>query len=61
MSAKTAGKGLIAPTMTLHVYRVNRDGEVVEDQGAVNVVPSDEPLMSGAWPPCRCPRHRDAR
>jgi hypothetical protein len=50
------------PRMTIRVYRVSRDGTVTGELGEVQVM-GDEPLaplFSGRFPPCRCPRHRDA-
>lgn len=45
--------------MTLHVYRVNRDGAVVEDRGTVCVKGKEAPLpIRDAYPPCECPHHR---
>lgn len=46
--------------MTIAVYRVRPDGRRVvvkpkrETQGG-------EPLMTGNWPPCSCPRCRKAK
>ncbi|PZH16771.1 hypothetical protein C1I97_06040 [Streptomyces sp. NTH33] len=47
-----------SPWLTLRVYRVTDDGRVTADTGTVNVEPSPQPLLTSAWPPCRCPRHR---
>ncbi|MEU3899720.1 hypothetical protein [Streptomyces sp. NPDC045251] len=48
--------------MTLHVYRVDRDGAVTQDFGTVNVKGKEAPLpLRDAYPPCRCPRHRAAQ
>ncbi|MEU3896642.1 hypothetical protein [Streptomyces sp. NPDC045251] len=45
--------------MTLHVYRVNRDGAVTKDLGTVDVKGKEAPLPTrDAYPPCECPRHR---
>ncbi|WP_432097560.1 hypothetical protein [Streptomyces sp. bgisy100] len=46
--------------MTLRVYRATRDGVVVEERGTVRIVAGEvlPPLMSHAYPPCGCPRHR---
>ncbi|WPB94124.1 hypothetical protein [Streptomyces malaysiensis] len=52
-----------APRMTMRVYRVSPDGAVVtQELGRVVVVVKDrlEPLRSSQYPPCRCPRHRNA-
>ncbi|WND33933.1 hypothetical protein RI578_06345 [Streptomyces sp. BB1-1-1] len=47
--------------MTLHVYRVNRDGAVTEDHGTVNVTGKGKPLpLRDVYPPCKCPRHSAA-
>ena len=62
-SAATGGAGTPAPVhlMTMRVTRI-RDGRVVERRAEVRIA-SDTPLslydLSSAWPPCRCPRHRD--
>ncbi|MFE8926445.1 hypothetical protein [Streptomyces rochei] len=48
--------------MTLHVYRVTRDGAVTQDFGTVNVKGKETPLpIRDAYPPCECPRHRAAQ
>ncbi|MFC7815998.1 hypothetical protein ACFUTR_15315 [Streptomyces sp. NPDC057367] len=48
--------------MTLHVYRVNRDGAVTKDLGTVDVKGKEAPLPTrDAYPPCECPRHRAAQ
>lgn len=48
--------------MTLHVYRVNRDGVVTRDFGTVDVKGKEAPLpFRDAYPPCRCPHHRAAQ
>jgi hypothetical protein len=46
--------------MTIHVYTVRSGtGEIVEDQGTVKVLGSDEPIpLRIAFPPCACPIHR---
>ncbi|WP_217253727.1 hypothetical protein [Streptomyces sp. AC602_WCS936] len=45
--------------MTLHVYRVNRDGAVTKDFGTVKVKGKEALLpVRDAYPPCRCPHHR---
>lgn len=46
--------------MTLRVYTMTRDGVVVDERAQVHVVDGDvlPPLMSQAYPPCGCPRHR---
>ncbi|CAL9539023.1 hypothetical protein SUDANB70_04222 [Streptomyces sp. enrichment culture] len=48
--------------MTIQVLRVDRHGRVLEDRGTVVSVGTGEtpPPTSCAWPPCRCPRHRQA-
>lgn len=49
--------------MTLRVYRTTRDGVVTSERAQVHVVPGDRFDLYGlgqAWPPCACPRHRDA-
>ncbi|MFB7085985.1 hypothetical protein [Streptomyces sp. NPDC056296] len=44
--------------MTLHVYRLNRDGAVTEDHGTVNVEGKETPLpLRDVYPPCKCPLH----
>ncbi|MFG3204998.1 hypothetical protein [Streptomyces sp. NPDC048192] len=48
------------PRLTIRVYRVSASGAVVEDRGTVHVRDIKEPLLTGEWPPCRCPRHRAA-
>jgi queuine/archaeosine tRNA-ribosyltransferase len=48
--------------MTLHVYRMDRDGAVTEDFGTVNVRGKKAPLpIRDAYPPCACPHHRAAQ
>ncbi|MFJ8191645.1 hypothetical protein ACIQ8D_18035 [Streptomyces sp. NPDC096094] len=48
--------------MTLHVYRVDRDGAVTEDRDTVNVKGKEGPLpLRDEYPPCQCPRHRVGR
>jgi hypothetical protein len=47
--------------MTMRVYRVSRgSGAVTEELGRVSVMADDRlpPMMSGQFPPCRCPLHR---
>ncbi|MFD8261671.1 hypothetical protein ACFV19_22680 [Streptomyces griseoluteus] len=50
----------LEPRLTLRVYRVTGDGRITDDTGTRQVPPCDEPLATGTWPPCRCPRHREA-
>jgi hypothetical protein len=48
--------------MTMRVYRMNRDGEVTEDHGTVDIEDVKAPVpLNDAYPPCRCSRHRAAR
>lgn len=45
--------------MTLHVYTVNRKGQVIEDRGTVKVRDHQVPTpVRDVYPLCRCPRHR---
>jgi hypothetical protein len=46
--------------MTLRVYTTTPDGTVTEERARVHVMAGDvlPPLMSHAYPPCACPRHR---
>ena len=49
------------PRMTLRVYVSTREGVVTEERRTVHVTAEDAtlpPLMSHAYPPCRCPRCR---
>lgn len=48
------------PRMTLRVYTTTPDGTVTEERARVHVMAGDvlPPLMSHAYPPCACPRHR---
>ncbi|TKA09672.1 hypothetical protein [Actinacidiphila oryziradicis] len=51
----------VRPRMTMRVYRVSRgSGAVTEELGRVSVMADDRlaPMMSGQFPPCRCPLHR---
>lgn len=43
--------------MTIHVYRVDRNGTVIDDRGSVNVTDrwGQVPVRS-VFPPCRCHR-----
>ncbi|MEU1054093.1 hypothetical protein [Streptomyces sp. NPDC005876] len=47
--------------MTMRVIRI-RDGRVIEQRPKVEIT-SDAELdpygITYAWPPCRCPRHRE--
>ncbi|CAL9579028.1 hypothetical protein SUDANB145_04985 [Streptomyces sp. enrichment culture] len=48
--------------MTLHVYRVARDGTVTADRGTITVLDVKGPVPVGdGYPPCRCPRCRSGR
>ncbi|MET8563221.1 hypothetical protein ABZV75_22495 [Streptomyces flaveolus] len=49
--------------MTMRVYTVDRYGMVTHDRGTVTVTPGNDllPLMSTAYPPCACPRHRSGQ
>ncbi|MFK0116457.1 hypothetical protein [Streptomyces sp. NPDC090994] len=46
--------------MTMRVTRI-RDGKVIEERPEVEITSSSklDPDLTSAWPPCRCPRHRD--
>lgn len=59
MTAEQAPARDGASVMTLRVSRV-RDGRVVEQGDEVRITAGDplEPLITFAWPPCRCPLHR---
>jgi hypothetical protein len=48
------------PRLTIRIYRVNADGAVVEDRGLRTLKASKSPMTSSTWPPCQCPRHREA-
>ncbi|GHE92947.1 hypothetical protein E5082_28650 [Streptomyces griseoluteus] len=50
----------LEPRLTLRVYRVIGNGRITDDTGTRQVPPCDEPLATGTWPPCQCPRHREA-
>lgn len=49
----------LRPRMTMRVYRVSRDGAVTRELGRVSVMADERlgPMMSGQFPPCRCPLH----
>lgn len=47
-------------TMTLAVYRLDRQGNRHVVRKEHEVTPLKRPEFSSAWPPCRCPRHRDS-
>ncbi len=49
--------------MTMRVYTVDRYGRITQDRGTVTVTPGDQPLplMSTAYPPCACLRHRSGQ
>ncbi|KUO20675.1 hypothetical protein [Streptomyces dysideae] len=52
----------VRPRMTIRVYRVFAgDSSVTEELGTMSVMADDRlpPLMSGQFPPCRCPLHRE--
>ncbi|MFV0132801.1 hypothetical protein ACLGIH_06070 [Streptomyces sp. HMX87] len=54
MNATARGKR--GARMTIHVYRVDRDGKVTEDQGTVSVTDLKGPPPSNhIYPPCKCP------
>lgn len=49
--------------MTMRVYEIDsKTGAVVREHAGVTVAPEDEndapPLLSSAYPPCKCPRCR---
>ncbi|MER5844597.1 hypothetical protein [Streptomyces prasinus] len=45
--------------MTLHVYTVNGQGQVLEDRGTIRVTDHQRPIpIRDVYPPCQCPRHR---
>ncbi|MER5788003.1 DUF6415 family natural product biosynthesis protein [Streptomyces sp. NPDC001980] len=47
--------------MTMRVYRVNREGTVVEDRGTVSVRHGRQPAPDTPLPPCTCRRCRGSR
>ncbi len=48
-------------TMTLAVYRVDREGNRHLVRGKREVVPLKVWEAVSAYPPCRCPQHREGR
>ena len=48
------------PGISIAVYKVDggtgERGPVTE---RTHLRSEDAPLLTGVWPPCRCPRHRD--
>ena len=47
--------------MTMRVYRVNREGTVVEDRGTVSIRHDEQPAPDMPLPPCTCRRCRDGQ
>lgn len=47
-------------TMTIAVYRVNREGRREETRPEHTVTPIKEPEQTSRWPKCQCPIHRAA-
>ncbi|MBT2413849.1 hypothetical protein J7I94_25420 [Streptomyces sp. ISL-12] len=55
---------MTAEPMRLMTMRVTviRDGHVIEERPEVEITSSTKPdpyEITSAWPPCRCPRHRE--
>lgn len=44
------------PGLTIRIRRVNRHGEETESDPVINVRPAQAPMVTAAWPPCRCDR-----
>ncbi|WP_062008735.1 hypothetical protein [Streptomyces hygroscopicus] len=62
MNAHKARGGGERPRMTMRVYTMARDGMVTARRALVTVLAGEDvnPYALGqAWPPCRCPRHRE--
>lgn len=59
MTAERTPAGARGYFMTMRVTRI-RDGRVIEQRPEVRVTGDEplEPVITAAWPPCQCPRHR---